>query len=111
MRRRNPHKTITIIRQPRQARIPRQERGQQRKQPTGLDDGLVGGCGAVAVDVADAEEEEGDVDGDEDAAEDEGGFEGAEDEEEGEDEPALARVNGFIWMGWEEGHGEGGRVP
>lgn len=74
MRRRNPYKTITIIRQPSQTNIPRLERREQRKQPTGLDNRLIGRRGAVAVYVSDAEKQEGDVDGDEDAAEDEGGF-------------------------------------
>ena len=74
MRRRNPHKTITIIRQPRQTNVPRLERRQQRKQPTSLDNRLIGRRGAVAVDVSNSEKQEGDIDGDEDATEDEGGF-------------------------------------
>ena len=41
------------------------------------------------MDVADSEEQEGDVHCDEDTGEDEGGFQRAEDEEECEDEPAL----------------------
>lgn len=44
------------------------------------------------MDVSDAQEQEGDVDGNEDAAEDKGGFERAEDEEEGKYEPALHTV-------------------
>lgn len=74
MRRRNPHKTITIIRQPSQANIPRLERRQQRKKPTGLDNRLIRRRGAVAMYVSDAEKQERDVDCDEDAAEDKGGF-------------------------------------
>lgn len=100
MRRRNPHKTITIIRQPSQANIPRLERREQRKQPTGLDNRLIGRWRAIAVDVSDSQEQEGNVDGDEDAAKDEGGFQCAKDEEEGEDEPALrlsVTLNAIEW--------------
>lgn len=98
MRRGDPHKTITIIRQPSQANIPRLERREQRKKPAGLDNRLIGRRGAVAVDVSDAEQQEGDVDGDEDAAEDEGGFQGAENEEEGEDEPTLHLLIYGYWL-------------
>ena len=70
----NEEETVTVIRQTGQTDIPREERRQQREQPTGLDDGLVGHGRAVAVDVADSEEQEGDVDCDEDTGEDEGGF-------------------------------------
>lgn len=52
----NEEETVTVIRQTGQTDIPREERGQQREQPTGLDDGLVGHGRAVAVDVADSEE-------------------------------------------------------
>lgn len=86
---RNDEETVAAIRYTGQTDIPREERCQQREQPTGLDDGLVGLRWAVAMDVADSEEQEGDVHCDEDTGEDEGGFQRAEDEEECEDEPAL----------------------
>lgn len=79
MENRNEEETVTVIRQTGQTDIPREERRQQRKQPTSLDDGLVGHGRAVTVDVADSEEQEGDVDCDEDTGEDEGGFQGAKD--------------------------------
>lgn len=90
---RNQEETVAVIGQTRQTGIPRQERRQQREQPTGLDDGFVGHGRAVAVDVADAEQQEGDVDCDEDTGKDEGGFQRAEHEEECEDEPALFFVS------------------
>ena len=76
---RNEEETVTVIRQTGQTDIPREERRQQRKQPTSLDDGLVRHGRAVAVDVADSEEQEGDVDCDEDTGEDKGGFQRAKD--------------------------------
>lgn len=97
MEHRNREETVAVICQPSERDVPRQESSQQREQPTGLDDGGVGHGGAVAVDVADTQEEEGDIDGDEDGGEGEGGFEGADDEEEGEDEPALYSINFCAW--------------
>ena len=89
MHNRHNKETITIIRNPRQRIIPRRERAQQREKSARLYNRGVGVAGGVAVEVADAEEHEGHVEGEEEGEEGDGGFEGAEDEEECEDEPAL----------------------
>lgn len=94
---RNREETVTVIRQPSERDIPRQKSSQQREQTASFDDGGIGHGGAVAVNVADTQEEEGDVDGDKNGGEGEGGFEAAEDEEEGEDEPALHSINLCAW--------------
>ena len=105
---RNDEETVAVIRYTGQTDIPREERCQQREQPTSLDDGLVGLRRAVAVDVADSEEQEGDVDCDEDTGEDEGGFQRADDEEECKYEPALILLAyTYVYIRG----GERGRIP
>ena len=90
---RNPEETVRIIGQPSQTHIPRLKSRQQRKEPAGFDHGMVGLGRAVAVDVPDAQQQKGEIDGDEDSAEDKGGFQRAQDQHEGEDEPALVVVS------------------
>lgn len=71
---RRKEETIPIIRQPNERDIPRLKRGQQTKKPAGLDDRLIWFCSAVAMNIANGEQEEVDGDSNERTAEDEGGF-------------------------------------
>lgn len=69
--------------------VPSQEGGQKSEKASGFDDGWVRVTFLVAVEIADAEQEESDIEGEEEAEEGDGGAEGEDEEDGGEDEPAL----------------------
>ena len=74
MHHRHHKETITVIRNPRKRVIPRHEGRQEREEATRLDDGRVGLAGGGAVEVADPQEHEGQVEGEEEGEEGDGGF-------------------------------------
>ena len=65
----NVHSPVRIVQDTRQRVIPRRERGQQAEEAAGFDDGRIGHAGAVGMQVADAEEQEGQVEGEEEGEE------------------------------------------
>ena len=69
--------------------VPGSEGSQETKEATGLDDGRVGLARAVALDVADTEQEESEIEEEEQEEESHGRSQGAEQQDGGEDEPAL----------------------
>lgn len=80
---------IRIIRNARQRVIPRRKRRQQTKEASRLDDRGIGLARRVPMQVSDAEEQKGEVEGEEEGKKGDGGAEGAEEDDGGEDEPAL----------------------
>ena len=92
MHNRHNKEAIAIIRDTRQGIVPRREGRQQGKETSRFHNGRVRVARGVTVEVSDAEEHEGHVEGEEEGEEGEGGLERAEDEEEGEDEPALGTL-------------------
>ena len=72
--------------------VPGGEGGEQAEEAAGLDDGRVGLALGVAVDVADTEQQEGQVEEEEEQEEGHGGAQGAEEQDRGEDEPALDKL-------------------
>lgn len=71
--------------------VPGQERGQDTKGTSSAGQADMGFAAGRRVEVGDAEEEEGQVQGEEQQEEGDGGFQRAEQEDRGEDEPALRR--------------------
>lgn len=71
-----------------QSVIPGSEGCHKTKETTGLDDGRVGLAMAVPLDVADTEQEEGEIEEEEQQEESHSGSQGAEQQDGGEDEPA-----------------------
>ena len=80
---------VRVIQHACQSVVPRRESGQQAKEAAGLDDRLAGLAHGVAVQPADAQEEEGQVEEEEEAEEGNGGPQRGDEQEEREDEPAL----------------------
>lgn len=80
---------VAIIRNTGEGVIPSQEGGQKSEKASSFDDGWVRVTFLVAVEIADAEQEEGEIEGEEEGEEGDGGAEGEDEEEGGEDEPAL----------------------
>ena len=110
-KRRKPDIPIRIIRNTGQSVIPRGEGGEEGEEPAGLDDGSVRHPHRVAVQVPNAQQQEGQVEREEEREEGDGRAERAEHEDEGEDEPALwgwLFVSLFVW-GVFEGRGREGR--
>lgn len=80
---------VRIIRDTRQSIVPGRERRQQPKEAAGFVDGHVDLAGRVALQVADAEEEKGQIEREEEEEEGDGRAKGSDEEDGGEDEPAL----------------------
>lgn len=76
-----------------QSVVPGGEGSQEAEETTGFDDGRVGLARAVALDVADTQQEEGEIEPEEQQEESHGGSQGAEQQDGGEDEPALRIVS------------------
>lgn len=88
---------VGIVENTSQRVIPSRKRRQQPEEPSGLDDRRVRRALGIAVQVSDAEEQEGQVQGEEEGEECDGGTERGDQEEGGEDEPALSRVELVKW--------------
>ena len=82
---------VRIICDTSQSIVPSQERCQQSEETASLHDVQVGRALGGALQVGDAEEEEGHIKGEEEREEGDGRAEGAEDEEGCEDKPALVK--------------------
>lgn len=91
----SPHRPaaspVGIIHDPGQRIVPRQKRRQQPKEATRFDDGRVRRVRGGAVQVAEAEQQEGEIERQEEEKEGERGPQGGEEEQGREDEPALGR--------------------
>lgn len=88
MSNRNDEEAVAGIGNTGQGIVPGQESSENGKDASCLDD--AGSGGAVSADkVADTEQEEGQVQGEEEREEGHGGAEGADQQDGGEDEPAL----------------------
>jgi hypothetical protein len=89
----NDEEAVAAVGNTGQGVVPGSEGCHETKETTGLDDGRVGLAGAVALDVADTEEEEGEIEEEEQQEESHSGSQGAEQQDGGEDEPALQTVS------------------
>lgn len=88
MSNRNDEEAVAGIGNTGQGIVPGHESSEKGKETASLDD--AGGGGAVSANkVADTEQEEGQVQGEEEGEEGHGGAEGADQQDSGEDEPAL----------------------
>lgn len=74
----NENIPIRVIRNPSQRIVPSRKRRQQAKETSSLDNRRVGHAGGIAMQVADAEEQEGEVKGEEKEEEGDGGAESGE---------------------------------
>lgn len=88
MRHGDNEEAVPRIRNTSQGIIPREERGEQPKIATRLDAASVGARG-IMMQVADAEEEEGHVEGEKEHEKGDRRFQRADQEDCREDEPAL----------------------
>jgi hypothetical protein len=79
---------IAVIGHTGPATVEGQEGREEGEQAAGLEDFVVG-LSADSAEIANPEQEEGDVDSEEEGEEDDGGPEGAGEADGGEDEPAL----------------------
>lgn len=82
---------VAVVRDTGQSVVPRQEGRQKTEKATGLDDRWVRRAFGVAVEVADAEQEESHIEGEEEEKEGDRRTEGEEEEDSGKDEPTLGR--------------------
>ena len=89
MQDRDDEETVRIVRDTGEGIVPSHEGREQGEESTGFDDGWVGRVGGVAVEIADAEEQKGQVQGQKEDEEGDGRAQRAEEEDKCEDEPAL----------------------
>lgn len=101
----NDEETVAVISKTSQGVVPGRESSQEAEESTGHLDVGVGAAVGTALQVGDAEQEEGQVQGEEQHEEGDGGLEGAEQHDGGEDEPALLHCqrDDFLHMSCEEG--------
>lgn len=86
---RDYEEAIACIGDTSQGVVPRKERGKETEEASSHDDRLLGVAQLVMADVANSEQQEGNVQSEEQGEEGDRRLEGAHQQDEGEDEPAL----------------------
>lgn len=90
MSNRNDEEAVARVRDTSESVVPGQECGEKSEETPCFDDAL-GWSATGVLEEANAEKEEGHVEGEEEEEESDGGLQGADKEDRGKDEPALTR--------------------